>query len=650
MISTSAEYQTSIAKRTGRQTFAKLEINYTDPFVDQSIAVTVSGDAEGSHKDQVANGIYQPSHLWFSLDGSSLLDGTYKLMPPTSDTIAELSLEMGWWSADAAGVGGAFASPQVLTVVFAERTIESLLVCADSLRHEYPVDFTIKLYDSSDTLLHTETVTGNTLEYWTASISAVTGVVKQVLSITKWSHANRSAKIYEFFTAIKRTYYGDEIMSLELLEERESDQASIPVGNISSGQLTAKIHNKERQFDYGSPSPISDMIKPMRKLVPYLGAAGAGGVTEYIPLGVFWSQEWNVPDDDLAVDTVGYDLLSLMAKKDYAPELMTDVSLYDIIENICQSFGLLVSMYAIDAELDVDTIPYVWIDRTNCREALRVAIEAGLASGYADRLGVLQIEGPNYLKANSATSLRTIMASEYFGRKNPSRYSTISNVVKVKTFPLVPDSSASSVYANDSVQVPAYTTVEVEVNFSESPCIDAVASLVGSPAGLSITDAEYHSSGAVLTIENTLSVQQVANLDVQAKILRVVGSRTAVARDEASITEFGEQVYEFPDNPLVQDYELAEKIANGILSIYSSARRDLSQEWRGDPALELGDRITTDSSRTTTDDFWIIRQTLSWDGTLSAEHEGILVLPPFLLSTEDGFLLETEDGYILETE
>lgn len=650
MIATSAEYQASITKRTNRATTAKVEINFTDPFVDQSITVAVSGEGSASYKDQVCDGIYEPSHNWFPLDGTGLLDGTFLLMPPTSDTIAALSMEVGWWGDGVAGAGGTFPVAQVLTVEFTARAIESLLVCSDSIKSEYPVDFTIQLYDTDDVLLHTETVTGNTLVYWTATISSVAAVTKQVLTITKWSHVGRCCKIYEFFTSILRVYNGDEIFTMELLEERESDTASLPVGNISSNELTLKLYNLERQFDYGSPSAIANLVKPMRKISAYIGAAGVAGVTEWIPLGVFWSQEWQVPDDDQYVETVAYDLLTLMAGTDYSPGFMVNQTIYDIIVDICQSYGLLAGMYTIDPALDVNPIPYADLAITNHREALRKACEASLSTAHVDRLGVLHIEGPDYLKQNKETSLRTLTTAEYFTRKNPSRYAMIANVVRVNTSPLVPDAATTQVYQDTDTVVPAGATITIRANYTESPCINPVASLNSPPVGSSITSATYYNWGADVTIQNTAVTDATVELDIDANVLRIAGSRCAEARDESSIIEFGEKVFEFPDNQLIQDYDVALSVANQVLSSFASARRDLSQEWRGDPAMELGDCITTDASRTNTEDYWLIRQKLVWDGTLRASHDGALVPPDYLWLTEDGYIWETEDGYLWETE
>jgi len=342
--------------------------------------------------------------------------------------------------------------------------------------------------------------------------------------------------------------------------------------------------------------------------------------------------------------------LTLMAGTDYSPGFLVNYTIYDIIEDICQSYGLLASMYSIDSALDVNPIPYSDMAITNHREALRTACEASMASAYVDRLGVLHVEGPDYLKQNKSTSLRTITTDDYFTRKNPSRYAMIANIVRVNTSPLVPDAATSQVYQDASLVVQAGSTITIRANYNESPCLTPSAALNSPPGGVSITAATYYNWGADITIQNTTVTDATVELDIDAYVLRITGSRCAEARDEGSIIEFGEKVFEFPDNPLIQDYDVALSVANQVLSSFSSARRDLSQEWRGDPAMELGDCITTDASRTTTEDYWLIRQKLVWDGTLRASHDGALVPPDFILQTEDGYSIETEDAFLIQTE
>lgn len=264
MYSVTADFLTKI-KAPVRTVFSKVVVDFTDPFLDQSIVVAASENAAASVPAQTANSIVVPHGHIISLDGSwKLGDGS---------VLADITKEVGWWGTQLSDASSNFASPYpALTVTHSARPVHTLKVVGDSVRAEYPVDFTIKLYDVANTLLHTETVTGNALNTWTATVSEV-GVVKQVLEITKWSAASRQVKIVEFFTSIQEIYYGDDIFAINLLEEREVANGSLPVGNISSNEVDLKLYNRSGVFDAGNTaSPLYGAVKANRKIKPYMGA------------------------------------------------------------------------------------------------------------------------------------------------------------------------------------------------------------------------------------------------------------------------------------------------------------------------------------------------------------------------------------------
>jgi hypothetical protein len=106
-------------------------------------------------------------------------------------------------------------------------------------------------------------------------------------------------------------------------------------------------------------------------------------------------------------------------------------------------------------------------------------------------------------------------------------------------------------------------------------------------------------------------------LVIQGKPLTVRNKERAIARDEASILENGVLRFEFPANPLVQTLDQAQAIADALLASAKDPRRDLEVDWRGNPALLLGDRITVKGK-----DYHVIRQEIEWAGALSSRLTG----------------------------
>lgn len=618
MYPTSQEFQEKIKQQIDRRTFGKVQIDYTSPFLDQSITVAANENANVSYPTQTADSVPEPFAKAASLDGSWVLDGTYALAPTPQE--AEVK-QMGWWGKQLAGTGGAFSAPYpTLTVTFFPRPITKLQAVGDSKRQEWPVDFAIRLYDGNNTLLYTETVTGNTQIAWSKVLDEpVTQVEKMELEITKWSHEGRQAKILEFFTSIQEIYEGDDIILIHLLEEREVSQGSLPVGNISANEIYIKLNNETRKFDAGNKqSPLYQTLKANRRIKAWLGVDTTEG-KEYVPLGTFWSGDWNVPEDGVYAATTGRDRLELLRKSTYSTsQVQMNKTLYDLAQNILQDAGLTEEEYYIDPELKDFPVPYAWFDSQSHREALRKVAEACLGQVYCDRNGIIRIEGPSFLQSQTEP-VATITQDDYFRKDNPVKWSEIANYVEVETQPLRPDVAQEVYRSNDPVSITAGQTKTITAYYNHTPCIEATAMLENAVSGAQITKATYYAWGADITVysSNTGTFELVIN----AKPLKVLNKEKATAQDEESILDNGMLKYTFPANPLVQTREVAQKIADTLLVYYKNPRRDVEVEWRGNPALLLGDRIAV-IDKDETNEYYVTRQELEFDGALRARMSG----------------------------
>ena len=595
-----------------RRVDAKLVIDWTAPDLDQSIQVIANENASTSYPQQTADGVTQATRKWASLDGSTYPDGTWFPAPGPDDLTTH---QMGWWGSQLAGADGSFSSPYpALTVTHAVRPVRALRVVGDSARQEWPVDFRIDLYGPDDTLLQTETVTGNTGIEWSMTLTTpVLDVAKQALTIMRWSHPGRQAKIIEFFTSIQETYYNDDIVEIRLLEERETNTGSLPVGNISANEITIRLANEDRKFDIRNPSSqLSGLLKPNRRIQVWLGSEG-----EWVPLGIFWSLDWDAPDDQLEAVTTARDRLERLRQTTYqSGSVQQNVSLYALAEQVLQDAGLRPDEYWIDPALQSIVIPWAYLAPTSHREALRTIAEAGLAVVYADRDGIVRIES---MSGAPTTPVAEITEDDYFPPlSTPSRQDKVANEIVVTTQPLQPAATPEEVYrATEPVTIPAGQTVTVTVSYTRQPVMDAAAALENPPAGVSIVDATYYAWGADVHIQNTGGSAANVTLVITGKTLTVQGSQRVVARDQASITENGVLRYEFPANPLVQTLAQAQAIATALLASAKDPRRDIEVEWRGNPALELGDAVTVVGQ-----DVQIIRQEITWAGSLSARLTG----------------------------
>lgn len=627
-----------------RQVLAKVVIDYTDPLIDQSIQVDASERARISWPEQTADGLTQAPYMWASLDGSWTLDQFRRPMPDTEE-LADL-YQVGWWGEQIAGIGGAFAEPYpTLTVSHIPRPIHSLKVVADAMQGDYPVDFAIRLKDELGTILHEEIVTANTEIAWSKMLDApVLDVASQELEIHKWSHEGRQAKILEFFSSVQQTHE-DDLIAVSLLEEREVSQGSLPVGNISSNEIVVRLSNEDRRFDPDNDSsPLYGLIKPNRRVRAWLGAE-INGEIEWVPLGTFWAIDWDTQDDTLEAQVRARDRLELLRKSTFEPGAVEqDVSLYSLAEAVLRDAGLKEDEYAIDEGLNDIIIPWAWMGPTTHRDALKIIAGASAAVVYCDRDGKIRVTKPAldelapgeayYIQGASfpaefvegGAERHGIGPDDYFSPlRTPSRQDEVANEIVVTTQPLKPADIAQEVYRSSMpITIPAGEIVTVTARYNQPPVIGAMASLDMPPAGVSIVDVAYYAWGARVSMENTGDEIAEATLVVTGRPLTVQSAEHIIMRDDDGIADLGVLRYEYPANPLVQTLTQAQAIATGLLSSAKYARRDIEMEWRGNPALELGDPIAvvTDAERDRRSEYAVIRQELDWAGYLRARLTG----------------------------
>jgi len=337
----------------------------------------------------------------------------------------------------------------------------------------------------------------------------------------------------------------------------------------------------------------------------------------WIPLGTFWSIDWDSPDDSLEAIVTARDRMELLRKSTFqTSQVLQNKSLYELAELVLQDAGLASDEYAIDEALDDIVIPYSWFNPVSHREALRRIAEAGLAAAFQNRDGKIQIE--SFLITGDEPVLE-ITEDDYFPPlRAPSRQDQVANEIVVDTQPLRPTSAAEEVYrSNEPITIPASSSRTITAYYNKQPVIDALASLDTPPAGVSISDATYYGWGATVKIQNTNGTDQQVTLVITGKPLEVRNKERATARDEESIRENGVLTYEFPENPLVQTLSQAQAIADTLLASVKDPRRDIEVEWRGNPALLLGDRVTVKGK-----DYHVIRQEISWAGYMQAKLTG----------------------------
>jgi len=418
MLSVSENFHLA-AKATTRQVKAKIDIIWTAPSEDTSITVTTNGTNRAANLPQVYDGVSDIPKPWAHLDGTIKADGNHRLMPNPASV--ESQEQVGWYGSVRSNASAEWATNPELTMEFDARPVISLYVAGDTYYNEYPVDFTLELYAEAS-LEYTETVTGNTLLKWSKNVSdqSLASITKIILTISKWSAAARIVKISEVYTSFYQTFSGDEIVSMNLLEERVIGDGSLPIGNISSNECDITLNNVKINvsgtdiidpfFPSNTNSLYYELIKKNRRVEPYLGYLLDDGSIEYIKLGVFWTGDWSVNEQDYTASVSCRDRMELLRKAEYTRSpLFESSNLYDIAQSVLEHAKANIPMasltWQIDTELQNYTMDYAWFPKQTYFKTIKQIAEACMGQAYMSKNDVLIIEGPGALSSASVAQL-----------------------------------------------------------------------------------------------------------------------------------------------------------------------------------------------------------------------------------------------------
>ncbi|WP_201319134.1 hypothetical protein [Paenibacillus sp. EPM92] len=609
----------SIMRADARQVFAKVEVTFNDSFIDTSLAASATQNGRFTFVDQVKNEYDTPDYKYFSLHNNKL-DGTFHPLPSTPQ-----EAEVGWWGTTLSDASGVVSPAPIITMTFNARAIYTLKVVGDSLLNDFPVDFTFKLYNASNAVVYTETVTGNTLVSWLKEIPGGIGNITKVeLTITRINKAGSVPKVLECYTGVKETYDADRLIDIDLLEEQVFDDSTLPIGNVSSNEIDIRLDNTDKHFDpRNSSSPLYGQLKKNRKVKPFLGVDqnGDGNIT-YYPLGVFYTTEWRAPTNEIYAELTARDRLELMRQKDFTKsQVYINQNLYDMAEIVFQDFGLSSREYWIDPALKSIIVPYMWFDRVSHREALSQIAEAGLARLYCARNGIVRLETQRTTGAAifDFRDDETIFNADY-----PLAGGQTTNYVEVESLPRAPGPVETILQSSDVLSIPAGGTLKQVYKFNFIPCVNVSSPLVSSDAGVSVVSHEVYAWGMEITYSNAnASSANVTAVTVSGQKLDVAGASVATSQDAASIEENGKLVQNI-SNDFIQTIDRAQQISASILAAYKDPRHDIDMDTRGHVSLQLGDKITAPGfDQGTTAEYYIVRQNVNWDGALSAKIKGL---------------------------
>ena len=547
-----------------RKVYGKVEIVYADEELSRDVKVAVSANSEISHPAEVYKPPYKPTVKACTMDGNSTMDGTFQMM---SD-----ELVVGWWSGKLADSSGVFARKPYIELSFGMRPIVFWRVIGDEKLHQYPVDFTLQ-YKRNGTIVKTDTITGNT-EVEVIVNPKIADITSVRMTISKWNTPNACAKILRFFERVYETYEGKDLLSFEVGEELCSLEGNF---NINSDSMTVCIYNEDRKFDKGY---LRTLMLLDRKLYPFIGIEN-GGKIEFKPLGVFYSDEWDIPQDSQWVKCTATDRLMRLQIKTYVGfPLVENVSLYEIAEDILTKMGVNPTEYQITERLKDFVVEMALLPKTTGWDALQEIANAGLCKVFIDRENRIVIKCEDDAPVNSRIEINP---GNMFSYKSNISLTDFSNSVSV---------DYCEISIKDDIIDVAESEIRLEPNETKMITIDytsevAYPSAASNNATVRIISFGSGVNSCTCELRNTTGTAQTTVITVSGNAIDI-NTRTVTVRDEESIFLYGIVEYSHPTSELVQSHEQAEYMATLLLNRMKAGVGSITAEWRGDPALEVG--------------------------------------------------------------
>jgi hypothetical protein len=583
LLTVSSDYTTAMAA-SSRKCYLKLLFRQIDLDAYTDATASSSDEAEISDIDQVQTGMVQMSYNYATFETDRWkLDGSFVLPPESAPWN-----NVGWWTDEICGSDKIFdTNPQMTFTFTVDHSSIGFTTTFDTNNGEYAEEYTIKAYNSSNALIATITVTGNTSVIHEKE-QTVNNYRKIELIINKWSNPYRRGRVLEFVFGILKVYTGQELTNVNILEE-----ISTTSKQVTANELEFSIDNQDQKFDFLNPAGVYTTMQKTMKIDSFIGVETFTDVVEYAKAGTFYLTEWNSLNDGLIAKFKARDKLDLMTQTTYKKGLYQSRTLTNLATDVLTDFGFSASDYNIDTALNSITV-YSYIPVMSHRDALQLIAIAGQAVVYVDRNNVIQIDQ----LSNTLQSYTLSFANSY--NKPITELAPLVKNVEVSAYSFNSDAGTSEIYKGT---LTLSGTVNVWVDYSE-PATGGSASLSSG----TLNSATYYTNGALLNITKTGDT----TITVTGYKLNSYKTPVTVAdqTDGATITV---------DNILISNATLADTVADWI--IVEEGKKYISKStWRQNPAIEAGDRITVENVFDDLD-ARVTKQVFRFNGALSGESE-----------------------------
>jgi len=612
MQTVTAGYLTAITATT-RQMSQKVVITFVDNrLIGVTTTVTASeADSGPAPKEVVVDGekIIPAHYAWADEYDESDPSGRARMYP--ADDLYPLPDGLIWAGATLSdGTTRAVSPSEALTINYAGTTNIKTVSWAGDDWLGRPEDFVIDYYDGS---WHTiVSVTGHASHEYTYELPAAVSATKLRITVSKVNLPKVSAKLSELEGGLILDVTS-RVKAWEILKERAtSPDASSPLGNSSSNSLKLELDNSDGIFYRSSGSTYAPYLKANRRIAVECGVVLAGGGTELLPQGTFYTIGWDADQDSPVCKVTAWDRSKLLKEDDWESSLVyQDYTISELVHLVGLAAGLSDTYMVIDDTTDI--IPYAWFESASYWSHLVALATAEGGQVYFNELDQLVFENRAHMTGGSAAV--TLADSDVvIGMAEGWDQNKMRNSVKVSAKPLLPDAVQEIYHTTEAISVPAGGTKSLRLFFSTSPCVNVTTPVITGGADISIDSWTAYAWGGYLVLANSGgAAEDATDISIDGQPLIEAGGFYEKAEDIVSILENERRTYSI-SSKYIQSNATALSMAADLLAVLLDPGDERGMTGRGRPELQLADRIHVHNARMSINaDQWVTRIALTFN-------------------------------------
>lgn len=571
-----------------RQIFGVVEIFYYNPLLENANACVASSEGEGSSLADV------------------LRDN-----------------DKGWISGNVSDSSGYL--DETLTINISKRLLGSFNISTGEDPNQYIQELEVTITNGTDSVTRSFVNYGDT-DIFVDLKEVIVDANQVIIHVTRMNTSGVPVFINYVDLQTPMIYQDNNLMSIDMLEELNYTNTDAHLGAISANEINVYLNNELHAFDFNNEaSRVSRQLKKYRKIKPYLGIKAINPDTSqltlyWIPCGVFWAYNWNVNQNSPIASVQGFDTLWLLSKLEFKEHyVQSNVSLAELLMYVLTA----AKQHIDDLEFYIDpdlenisfTIPLATMDRGTFFSILQQISSCYPINIYCTRSCKIACMLQNY--TSDVPQLDWSDSDVITGTNYPTLYTDNYNIITVHIYTPV-ESTGELLRQERPIDVAGEITVSLTFN---GYCTNTISNpptiTIDKDSTVNTDNISWYEWGCEFVFSGTGKVNGIL---VEGDIVTFEKNAFAQSRDEEDIIEEGALELEI-DSKYIQDYTYAKLLADLLLAQMQQAKFNAHSSNRGDFLVSLNDKIHLTDGIALNNNYKVISQKISWDGSLSGETE-----------------------------